>query len=68
MIHSEEKYVLTRKPHKCHECNKEIPTHTKCYWFKAVAFRDSDVGRDEWQEFYVCPECQRALNAPAEED
>ena len=59
MIHSIQKYRVTRKPHICHECGKQIPVGTKCYWFKAVAFKDSDVGRDEWTESYVCPECDK---------
>lgn len=59
MIRSVEKYRTTRKPHKCCQCGAVIPHKTKCYWFKAVAFRDSDVGRDEWEEGYFCPKCDK---------
>lgn len=59
MTHAVEKYVVTRKPHECHECGIQIPKGTKCYWFKAVTFKNSDVGRNQWEEFHVCPECDR---------
>lgn len=52
---------LTRKEHICHECKNLIPKGTKCYWFKTVAFKESDIGRNEWQEFYICSECDLKL-------
>lgn len=61
MIKSFHKLVVTRKPHICYECKKEIPPRTKCYWFKSVAFKESDIGRNEWMEFYICPQCDMEL-------
>lgn len=59
MYYAVDKQVKTRKPHKCEECNKEIPIGEKCYWFKSVAFRE-DCG-NRWYEMYICNECDKKL-------
>ena len=63
MIARYQKQVKTRKPHTC-ECGKIIPVGTICTWYKAVAFHDSDVGRNEWLEGYICPDCEKELEEP----
>jgi hypothetical protein len=60
MIKRYGKYVTTRKPHTC-GCGALIPPNTKAYWYKAVAFRDSDVGRNAWEEGYICPKCDNEI-------
>ncbi len=61
MYHAESKYRLTRKPHTCSECNKIIAPKSMAYWFKSVVFKESDVGRNCWNEAYVCAECDEKL-------
>jgi len=58
MIRSTHKHRKTRKAHTCQVCKKTIPAGTDCLWYKQVAFKDSDVGRDQWDEGYICPSCE----------
>ena len=60
MIARYEKQRKTKKPHRC-GCGKTIPAGTICTWYKAVAFRESDIGHNECVEGYICPECEREL-------
>ena len=60
-----QKRVKTRTPHRC-ECGGTIPAGTVCIWYKTVAFRESDIGRNEWHEGYVCPTCEKELEATNE--
>lgn len=59
------KQVKTRRSHKC-DCGKPIPAGTTCTWYKSVVFRESDVGRNCWQEGYVCPDCDKELQEVAD--
>lgn len=61
MYYAQEKQVVTRKPHICDECKKTIPPKSKAYWFKSVVFKESDIGRNCWQEIYICAECDEKL-------
>jgi len=57
MYYGESKIRITRKPHTCNTCKKIIPPKSKAYWAKSVVFKESDVGRNQWEEYYTCAEC-----------
>ena len=58
MIRSINKRRKIRKAHFCEACGSLIPVGTVCIWYKSVAFGDSDIGRNEWYEAYICHECE----------
>jgi len=62
VYYTESKIRLTRKTHICNECKKVIPSKSNVCWFKSVVFKESDVGRNCWHEFYVCAECDEKLH------